>query len=260
MKWFQILFLLLGASVVQASDLAREQRIVAEIEEAVVVGEPLRLQAGGLEFFAIHAEAERPDVRGGVIILHGYNANPTWADVVQPLRSELPAAGWETLALQLPVTAADAPRGAAARLIPESFPRIDAAVTFFRDRGIVNLVLVGHSLGARMALEYLAARKPREIRALVAVGLPAGRDRQRGTLAALANLRLPVLDIYGSRDLDAVRGTAPLRAAAARRAGNGDYRQVEVAGADHFFRGLDETLVARVRSWIARMAPGYQPK
>jgi len=238
-----------------ASDLLREQRIVDEIIDGIVVGEPVWLQAGELKFLAIHAEAERADVRGGAIILHGRDANPTWVDVVQPLRSGLPAAGWETLSLQMPVAAADAPGSVSVSLIPEAFPRIAAAVDYFRQRGIVNLVLIGHSLGARMAVEYVAAEKPPEVQALVAVGLSAGRDRNRGTLAALQNIRRPLLDIYGSRDITGVLSSASLRAAASRRAGNGGYRQVEVAGADHFFRGLDDTLVSRVRAWMARVAP-----
>ncbi len=256
-RWWFVL-LLVFAGVVAASDLVREQRIVAEIEDAVVVGDPVWLQVGPQRVFAIHAESELDDVRGGAIILHGYNANPTWADVVQPLRTELPAAGWETLAVQMPVTAADAPRGSAAALVPESFPRIAAAIRFFRDRGIANLALIGHSLGARMAVAYVAAEKPQEIRAVVAVGLPAGRNREDPALKDLAGLRLPLLDIYGSRDLAAVTEGAPRRAAAARRAGNREYRQMDVAGADHLFRGLDETLVARVRAWMARVAPGTE--
>jgi len=251
--WGMVLTVLATAGY--ASDLLREQRIVNEIIDGIVVGEPVWLQAGKLRFLAIHAEAERADVRGGAIILHGRDANPTWVDVVQPLRVGLPAAGWETLSLQLPVAAADALGAASADLIPEAFPRIAAAIDFFRQRGIVNLVLIGHSLGARMAVEYVAAEKPPEVRALVAIGLSAGRDRDRGTLAALQQIRRPLLDIYGSRDIAGVLSSAPLRAAASRRAGNSAYRQLEMAGADHFFRGLDDTLISRVRSWMARVAP-----
>lgn len=252
--WITLLSVVTWAA--PASDLVRELRIVDEIRDGIVVGEPVWLQAGPLRFLAIHAESELDEVRGGAIILHGRNANPTWVDVVQPLRAGLPGSGWETLALQLPVTAADAATGAATDLIPESFPRIAAAVEFFRRRGITDLVLIGHSLGARMAVEYLAAGGAPEIRALVAVGLPAGRARDRGTLAALEKIRLPLLDIYGSRDAASVLNSASRRAAAARRGGNGGYRQLRVAGADHFFRGLDETLLARVRAWMARALSG----
>ena len=70
-----------------ASDLAREQRIAAEIEEGILVGEPVMLQAGGSEFFAIYAEEESSYVKGAAIILHGRGAHPDWTEVIQPLRS-----------------------------------------------------------------------------------------------------------------------------------------------------------------------------
>jgi len=73
-----------------------------------------------------------------------------------------------------------------------------------------------------------------------------------GTLGALQRIMIPVLDIYGSRDLDDVVDSAPLRAAAARKARNPDYRQTEIAGANHFFQGLEDTLVSRVNAWISR--------
>ena len=248
-----ILFIcLLFQGAVEASDLVREQRITEQIEEAIMVGEPLRLQAGQLTFMAIHAEAETDSPRGGVVILHGRGAHPDWVDVVQPLRSELPEFGWETLSLQMPVAASDAGDGAYRALVPEAFPRIGAGVKYFNDRGIENILLLGHSLGARMALDYMAVQNPDEVKALILVGLSVHQEENGAALSSMEKLAIPVLDIYGSRDLDAVRLTVRERAGAARRGGNQAYRQIEIQGADHFFNGLSDTLVARVRAWIDR--------
>jgi len=247
------LMLLLWCSLAPASDLARERRITAQIEDAILVGEPMQLTAGDLTFLAIHAPASTDTTRGAVILLHGMGANPDWTDVIQPLRSELPDHGWETLSLQLPVANADAPAKEYLPLIPEAGPRISAAVDFLKQSGMSNMVLIGHSLGARMGAEYLAQRTPPEIRAFVAIGLSARKEQtESGTLGALQRITIPVLDIYGSRDLDTVLQSAPARAAAARKAGNPEYRQTEIAGADHFFQGLDDTLVSWVSAWIRR--------
>lgn len=254
-----LLFVLVGGEAV-AADLIREQRIAEQIEEGIVVGEPLYLHAEGVEFLAIHTEANRSPVRGGAIILHGRGANPDWIEVIQPLRSSLPDAGWETLSLQLPVAATDAPDGAYSDLIPEAFPRIQAGVEFFQQRDIRNLVLVGHSLGARMGAQYLAASTPQEIKAFVAVGLSVHNPQSDdATLAAVQKIEIPMFDIYGSRDIDPVLHTADRRAAAARRGGNSEYRQLEVPGADHFFTGMQDTLTVRVRAWLARMAGAAAP-
>lgn len=251
MSFFMLLLLLVAPAL--ASDLARERRIAEELEDSILVGYPLKLSAGEVEFFAIHTESTSPKLQGGLIILHGFGANPNWNDVVFPLRSQLPESGWETLSIQLPIAAPDAPRESNQALIPEAFPRITAAIEFFRQRQIDNVSLVGHSLGARMGLEYLAAEPDKKIKALVAVGLSATKEQPvTGTLAALQKVKLPILDMYGSQDLEPVLATVEARANEARRAGNEDYRQIEVTGADHFFSGLDDQLVQRVRAWLAK--------
>jgi len=257
LRYVTFLFCLwIGTQGAVASDLLREQRIADEISEMILLGEPIQLAAGELEFLAIHAEAETDNLQGGAIILHGMDAHPDWNDVVQPLRSQLPEFGWETHSLQLPVAAGDAPEGVYGLLVPEAFPRIDAGVEFFKQRGIVNIALIGHSLGARMGVEYLAAGTPKEIRAFVGVGLPAARNSPAGgTLAALEKITIPLLDIYGDRDIGPVLDSVRARAMATRKGGNSGYRQIEVPGADHFFNGLADTLVARVRAWLKKVAP-----
>jgi len=260
---FHILLLTLICSPsAPASDLAREQRIREQIEDAILVGEPMTLRTGELGFLAIHTEAQTDETQGAVILLHGLGANPDWTEVIHPLRTRLPEHGWETLSLQMPVTAADAPRRDYLALIPEAATRIAFGVEFLKSRNIANIVVVGHSLGARMGIEWLAGEDvPKEITALVAVGLSADRQqRDGGTLAAIKKLQLPVLDIYGSRDLDTVLVSARARAAAARTAENPGYRQLEIEGADHFFRGLEDTLVMRVRAWLARVAAGMEKR
>jgi len=256
-----LLILLLFASPLWASDRVREGRIAAEIREALRVGEPVTLQADGNDFFAIYAREESAYNQGAVILLHGRGAHPDWVDVIHPLRSRLPDYGWKTLSIQLPIAASDASDWVYPELIPEAFPRITAAVAYLKQQGVTNIVLIGHSLGARMGVEYLAQGVPDGLRALVAIGLPAEiRASGSGTLGALTKLNLPLLDIYGSRDIDAVLHSVSARSAAARQAGNGEYRQNRVEGADHLFNGLSETLVAEVRAWLGRVASGEQPQ
>ncbi|PLX60575.1 alpha/beta fold hydrolase [Sedimenticola selenatireducens] len=253
--------LLLFMSPLWASDLAREERLAAEIREALLVGEPLMLQADGRDFFAIYAQQDTDYIQGVVILLHGRGAHPDWMDVVHPLRTQLPEFGWKTLSIQMPVAASDASGWVYQELIPEAFPRITAAVEYLKQQGESNIVLIGHSLGARMGVEYLAQGVPEELRAFVAIGLPADtRAPDGGTLRGLKKLDLPVLDIYGSRDIDSVRLSAPARSAAARQAKNESYRQNRIEGADHFFNGLSGALVAEVRAWLGRVAPGVEQR
>ncbi|MEJ2528758.1 MAG: DUF3530 family protein [Gammaproteobacteria bacterium] len=142
---------------------------------------------------------------------------------MQPLRTGLTEHGWETLSLQMPLAPLGVASTAYASLIPEAAPRISAAIEFLKQRKIKKIVIIGHSLGARMGLEALAAGVPKEVIAFVAIGTPTRvDDPETGTLGALKKIKLPLLDIYGSRDLPSVMTGAKARELAARQAGNMD--------------------------------------
>jgi len=254
--------LLLGlfCNLLWASDLTREGEIAEQIFDGIVEGEPIWLDAEGRRFLAIHTLSPTKQVQGGVILLHGMGANPDSGQVIHPLRMALPEHGWETLSIQLPVASDGASQAEWQQLIPEAFPRIRAAVKFFSEQHNSNLVLIGHGLGARMGLEFLAGDTPPEaVRAFVAIALSAPPGQEENPVyEALRRLKLPMLDLYGSRDLASVTNTAKLRRIVAKRAGLHGYRQDRIDGADHLFSYLDQTLINRVRAWIHRHAAGKE--
>jgi pimeloyl-ACP methyl ester carboxylesterase len=244
-----------------AADLVREARIASQIQDAILEGEVVWLQAGEARFLAIYTPASTPDTRGAAVLLHGSNAHPDWMDVIYPLRTQLPAHGWATLSIQLPVTAPDAPPDSWQQNLPLAAPRIAAAAAWLKQKQLSPLVLIGHSLGARMGTDYLGglygAPDP-AFQAFVAIGLSADPAKpDTGALKALRQIRLPVLDLYGQRDLAGVIASAAARQRAGQLAGTADftpdYTQVQVPGADHFFHGLDNLLVSRVRAWLSRV-------
>ena len=240
--------LLLIALHAGATDVLKERRWAEQLRDGLLSGEALELSADGRPFLAIDTPASGEPVRGAVILLHGMGAHPDWPEVIHPLRLELPERGWRTLAIQLPVLSNDAARDAYAALYPDAFARIRAAIDYLRKREIDDIVIVGHSLGAAMGAAFLAGQEGDNgpVRAFVGIGMPADSE------ASLARITLPVLDLYGAQDLDGVRASAPLRRQAAHKAGNTHYRQAEIPGADHFFTGLDATLVSRVDAWLRR--------
>jgi len=253
--------LLLGlATGATASDIFKERRWAEQIRDGLLVGEAQTLEADGRGFLALFTPVPGDGIRGGAILLHGMGAHPNWPDVIGPLRRELPEARWATLSLQLPVLPNDARPDEYLALFPEADARIDAGIRQLERLGIKNIVIIGHSLGAAMGANFLAQRQQDypTLRAFVGIGMNGRPGTPAYAPDALAKITLPVLDIYGSQDLDAVINTARARAGAARQAGNPAYRRVEIPGADHFFRGLDATLVKRVASWLTRTAPGTQ--
>jgi pimeloyl-ACP methyl ester carboxylesterase len=240
-------------SAATASDLDKEQRWADQIVDGLIDGEPEHLQAGDIDFLAIYTEADAPGTRAA-LILHGIGAHPDWPQVVYPLRTALPAHGWSTLSLQMPILPNDAEAGDYAHLFGEVGPRIEAGVAFLEERGAEQVVIVAHSLGASMAAYYLSG-EPRDVDALVGVGMSGGaKDPRMDNLVSLSRIRIPVLDLYGQNDNENVLSASAGRAKAA--AGNPGFSQVQVPGADHFFDGRDDALVKIVVDWLNETVPG----
>jgi pimeloyl-ACP methyl ester carboxylesterase len=255
--WLVLLLAALVCLPAMASDLEREQRWKAQIVDAILVGEAEMLDADGQEFLSIYTESDSQPLQGGVILIHGIGVHPDWPDVINPLRERLPEHGWSTLSLQMPVLEADAGAADYYPIFAEVQPRIDAGIRFLQAQGIDNIVIVAHSLGAQMAAWWLAQTDDPPVMGLVAIGLSGTRHEDNGDVPAwIAAITLPMLDLYGENDLPAVKNTAADRAAAAARAGNATFTQVEVPGAGHMFQGRNDALQEAVLNWLdANAAP-----
>lgn len=245
-----IALLIITPGMVAASDVAKEQRWAEQIVDALLDGEAEWLEAGGHEFLSIYTESSEGEVKRAAIVLHGIGAHPDWPQVVFPLRVGLAERGWATLSLQMPVLPNEAETDEYKPLFNEVAPRIDAGLGFLEDQGIEQVVIVAHSLGSAMASYYLANNK-RPVAALIGVGMSTGSgDPRTDTAVSLQSIRIPVLDLYGSNDLETVRNYASKRAEAANRAGNEGYEQIKVQGANHFFDGKEEELIETVSTWL----------
>jgi len=243
----------LNSPFISASDTAKEKRWADQIIDGLIVGDAVWLEADGNKFLGIYAEHDTDQAHGAVLLLHGSGVHPNWSDVIQPLRSELPSHGWATLSVQLPILANDAKHAEYAPLIKEVPARLDAAIKYLNAQKYHNVVIVAHSLGSTMANSYLA-QKSDGVTAYAAIGMGVDMDgpKELNNIEYLKQISLPMLDLYGSQDLESVIDSVKKRRQAARKAGNQNYRQVEVAGANHFFVGLETELVRRVKSWLSK--------
>lgn len=256
-RFLILLFLFLSWILpVNASDTAKEKRWEEQIVPALLVGEAVKLKAGTTEFLGLYTPAGGKKIHGGVILLHGTGVHPAWPEIIEPLREQLPEHGWTVLSLQMPILANDAKQEDYAALMPEVAPRIDAAVAFLKQKGQSNIILAGHSMGATMALAYLANKPDPSIHAFVGVGIEIHHIPQMDNAIALTKIHIPILDIYGGMDSPEVLDSEHARRDAATKASNKNYTQVKVAGADHFFVAMNDELVKRVRSWLEKNTTG----
>ena len=242
------------ASPVLASDIAKEQRWADQVVDSILVGQAEWLRADDHEFLGIYAEPTTDKGVGGVILLHGVGAHPNWTDVILPLRTQLPERGWYTLSLQMPILPNDAEVKDYAPLFEEIAPRVDAGIAFLKSKGVTNIVLIGHSMGATMASYFVANNDAPEIKALVMVGATGVlfKDPERDVVQSLKKIKKPVLDLSGSDDNPQVLETQALKAEAAKASGNSGYEEIRVADANHFFVGKEDELVENVGNWIGQ--------
>jgi len=244
------LVLLLSSTALFASDLEKEKRWAEQISDSLLDGEAIELNDGTNDFLAIDTRADEPkDV--AVIVIHGIGIHPNWETVVKPLRVQLASKGWNTLSLQMPVLANDADGKDYEPLMKEVPARIDAGIRHLAKEGAKKVVIVAHSMGARMTNSYLAHKKVyieaqtvTPIIAYVGIGMNTNNEQ------FLEKINIPVLDLYGEKDLEGVLKSVESR----RKAGshNKDYQQQKVAGANHFFEGQDDDLVNAVAAAIEK--------
>jgi len=239
LKGFLLALLVPGLAFAQA-DYAREIRWTDEITPAILIGDPVYLEIkSGRRFLSIYAP--NPKAAAGVIVVHGLGVHPDWG-LINALRSQLSEQGYATLSVQMPVLAAEAKGDQYPPLFPEAAARLGAAVAFLRSKGFHRVAIVSHSMGSRMTNYFLNHPGDARVDAWVAIGLS-------GEFTAPATFKAPVLDLYGENDLPAVLGDAAKRAAAIK--GTRGSGQMQVAGADHFFGGVENELVRLVRQFLA---------
>ena len=238
-----LLALVLAAFVAPAlsQDYAREKRWADETLAALVVGEAQWLQQkNGHRFLALYTPAEKS--RGAAIIAHGRGWSPDF-ELYGRLRARLAELGYTTLSIQLPVLPSTAILGLYVPLYPDARERFQLAVDFLKAKGHRNIAIVSHSLGATMANQYLIRTDDTSVGAWAFIGILQG-------LEEMYRIRIPVLDIYGSKDWDVTVWGGPERKAQIEK--NPKSAQVIVPNAQHFFEDREDVLAAEVVRFLDR--------
>jgi len=235
-------------------DFARERRVVSQIEESVMDGDVEFLPLNkGREVFSIYMESEADQPKGGVIILHNRGQHANWDDTIKPLRIGLTEKGWNTLSVQMPVLGKKAKYYDYVPIFPYSHERIEAAIDFYKQKGINNIVLIAHGCGAHMAMSYIEKYGDDKINGFVGIGMGATDYKQKLVNEfPLHKMTTPILDIYAAQDFKGVRKMAEYRSRLIKQAGNEKSAQVIIDNADHYYKanGSVERLTDKVATWL----------
>jgi predicted alpha/beta-hydrolase family hydrolase len=233
--------------VAAAQDYGREQRWADEIVPSLVVGDAIYLQQSrgkdpAHKFLALWTPAA--DAKTAIVLVHGVGVHPDHG-IIGALRVKLNDAGYSTLAIQMPVQAADATADDYyPAVFAEAGERNAVAGHWLRDKGYRQIVLLSHSMGAWMANEYLINADAASYAAWVCMGIT-------GRITSPWSVRLPTLDLYGENDLDNARGAAPWRRIMQIVMPAGTEQQM-IPAADHHYSGRENDAAAAIVQFLKR--------
>ena len=248
--WFTtlLLFCCLGTNL-QAFDLEREKRLEEQTLAALFTGEPLYLSAAEHEFLALETQAEG-ESKGAVILLHGRGYSPDSQIVVGPVREALSEQGWHSLSLQMPVLEKGAKYYDYINVFPDARLRISAALAHLQASNISPVVIIAHSCGVHMSMDWIRHNGDDAIDAYVGLGMGA-TDYQQPMKQPFPfkKMTVPILDVFGDADYPAVVTKADERAQDILLT-NDKSEQIIIAQADHEFEDQNEQLIESISNWL----------
>jgi len=225
-----------------ATDVAREADYAERITKTLSVGEMVWLQANDRKFLSIYTETEYPGIKEAAIILHDKGAHPDRKPLIHGLRTELPKHRWSTLALQMPLRESGAEVEDYFDLFVEATARLRAALNFLEKKEYETIAIVGHGMGALMALQAYNDLQD-DIKALAIIDIPATRNTAARTVEWIRRAELPLLDLLVSREIPNEVFSSAKRRLAAKD--NTHYRQASI-------NDDEAMMVKRVYSWLRR--------
>lgn len=246
---------------------------------------PITLTTSTGDFGGLLLEgADSPNV--GIVFMHGRGGNPNSA-VVRQLRYSLNNAGYTTLSIENPIPLDANGSGVATdfsdyvadvtsgrnTVFPEMHGRVQASLDHFSSLGVDQVVIAGFSLGSRFATEFVArGQQPggMTVAGLLGVGMYGTSIDPYNIAFTIDELNVPVLDIFGHVDMNAVNTADARRLAYGGNAA--DYTQVVLTCPEDIvgnnchklsggLKGTDDSpLETTVRNWMQTVAPLSVPE
>ena len=234
---------------------AFEQELVTGLILQIEPAELVWLQAEDTSFAGLFRTTREAGTRA-VVLLHGMGAHADWPGLVNTLRVRLPANGWTTLSIQLPVLPPQESLSDYGMQLNRSVARVRSAVSYLKQAGYTDIGLVGYGFGASVAVSYLAG-DTKEVGGLAAISLQEFPflEPPFKLVEQLARVQVPLLDIYAGQDFPDVLRSVDDRRLAAMRAANNAFVQLPVAEADHYFTGRQNEVTDRITLWLDAIMP-----
>jgi len=149
----------------------------------------------------------------GIVMFHGRGSTPT-GPVVTEISDSLNRAGYTTLSIANPLPLNQQTDfnsyiddvNANNYVFPEAYARMRTAINHLESQGVEQVVVAGFSLGSRLATAHVARGQIDElpIIGLVGVGMYGTSIEPLNISTTIDEVSVPVLDVYGDTDTNAV--------------------------------------------------------
>jgi alpha/beta superfamily hydrolase len=260
--WQKIILIYLSSAsmlclslVVKSFDADKESRIATQTLQTLFVGEPIWLTSDtkdGRPFLGLVTSEGNKSYT--ILMIHGTGQGPDTPYVIGPLRELLSETGYGTLSIQMPVLSDDVDYSKYTTEFSEAGKRIQAGIKFLR-KTVPNarVVILGHSMGSTMLMDWVGKNGTGNISALIPIGL--GSTNQKKSISDVfssSDINIPILDILGEKDYDSVLWSAPMREKTIK-ATHKSSTQRTLENADHFFNGHEENVALLIDSWLEKL-------
>lgn len=245
-----LLLTALWALPLAAADRIFERELAVRLEQQPGDHEVVRLQSPGGEFLSLFSATSRDSERGVIVLVHGPRDFPGSGGLIRQSRKQFPLWGWSVMSPQMPVVRSLDDPLRIQGLVEASVPRIRAALDWLGKKGHENIVLLGYGPGGLAAISFLTAAQADAVNRLVLVSLApiAAGSNTDAVGASMAELKLPILDLFSSADERTRPGFSEQRLRQMKE--KPGYRQVRIYAVAAGFDNAADIAVKRVFSWL----------
>lgn len=250
---------------------ARSER-ETEIAGKIIGGEVVWLSdSRGQQFLAVYQDSERDEVKGAFIIVPDQYDTIDMLDVISPLRMNFPKFGWSTLTISMLPAQVQRPKTriqqvakgaeakeekskdtAAVQYEKQNLDRIDAAITWLKQKNPPQIILLGHGTGGMWSAAYVSERGGVSVKRVVGISTyaPGTKENRQALQDKFTSLKIPVLDIYAQHDYDFVKKSVQVRRRLVRKNRPQKYRRKKIEGVDYAFSHGTDDVIKFIRGWL----------
>ena len=229
-------------------DYDREQNIKDQILDYIIDADLVTLQSSiGNEFILM--ENLNSNSSTSILLLHGRGSHPDEPNIMNPLRTNLDMTS--IYSLQLPVLSKGKTYREYSSIFKYSTNRIQQAINYIVDNNNNDIIIIAHSCGVHMLMDYIEKFSTNYITAVILIGAGAvDKNESMAEPYPYESIKIPVLNIYGENDHGSVLHNALIFNEFTQTTFHKKSEQIKIIGSNHDHIDNQKILLDIVKKWL----------